>query len=90
MSCCGSSYSPHLNGDLHRGAGVTGSPPAIELPRWRVTYPNGAVLEFEHEWQAAQAAAISGGLVERLDPPTRPGEPDTPASANEHGATSTG
>lgn len=48
--------------------GVAGQPPAPANTQYEVTYPNGAVVVFNHEWQAHQALALSGGSLRTLEP----------------------
>ena len=36
--------------------------------KYEVTYPNGAVVVFDHEWQAVQAQALSGGSLRKVVP----------------------
>ncbi|WP_367139603.1 hypothetical protein [Saccharothrix sp. HUAS TT1] len=48
---------------------MTGTATPPSGTRFEVTYPNGAHAEFDYEWQAAQAQAISGGTVRPLFPP---------------------
>jgi hypothetical protein len=49
-------------------AGPTGAGAASVGEKWRVTYPNGAAQEFGQEWAAVQAQALSGGVMEKVEP----------------------
>lgn len=75
------------------GCGCQGTSPTL-LPRggtraaaaapstgtyWEVTYPNSVVVPFSMQWQAHQAAALSGGTIRTV----RAGQPDTPDGASE-------
>lgn len=71
MSCCGGArpYTPATA----LTATVTAPTAPVKHTRYKITYPNGAEMEFDHQWQAAQAQAMSGGVVEEIPPDT----PDT-------------
>lgn len=66
MACgsCGGGRRPVTTPD-----GQSVYPPSPDAgTQWEVTYPNGAVLTFDHEWQASTAVAMSGGTVRVLRP----------------------
>lgn len=77
MGCCGNSYVPIPGTQYSGGENNLAYSPPPSNPQWKVTYPNGVTLEFDHEWQAEQARAISGGIKEKIDPgEPQPGEPE--------------
>jgi hypothetical protein len=65
MACCGGGSSPSLP---NSGKVTPSSATAQTATKWVVTYPNDAKQEFWQEWAAHQALAISGGVLERIDP----------------------
>lgn len=70
-SCGGRATPASLTGVATAG---TETVPTLTRPKWRVTYPNGATVDFDAEWQAAQAVALSGGHVTVLTPEQRDSE----------------
>lgn len=74
MSCCGGAraYTPASA----LTASVTAPAAPAKHTRYKITYPNSAEMIFDHQWQAAQAQAMSGGVVEEI-PPETGDTPDT-------------
>jgi hypothetical protein len=74
MACCGGARAYTPASALTASVSAPAAP--VRHTRWKITYPNGADMEFDHEWQVRQAQAMSGGVVEEL-PPDVGDTPDT-------------